>query len=457
MGKIDLFSSGAEKGLFWLGTDEKSKVRGELSWAPSVGVKLDLDGSFIKRWPAPIEKTTILGTLDNGHGISLLDSFLTTFGGHFAPNGPSSSYHVNGAVFGAHVGSVDQTGFYGFSANLVGLESWTGVRAFEVAMPKNAKKVAARVTFRRPKTFSVQVPALGGKVRIAHGFSQKWSGSDISLKHETRVLVVSKKPVSLQWTRDKLFFLRNLFSLLMGSPAEVLNVNLLGDRLRPRSQAWHQFPFVFNTLSDKPPAVPHIAEMPFPMPVIRSRLGVTMQTWWEIVEKHQSVLDLFFHVVENRRSFDRFQFLALMQALESFHRDQFGGQYASQSDFDVIRQAMIAAIPVGTAAPLRKKLSDGLRYSNEFSLRTRIKDVFTRIEAETIKLITNKSKKFVGEAVQARNDLTHLNKAALSVSYSHLMNLTRQAEALLRILILRELFAQDEAFIRKHLSGKRLR
>jgi hypothetical protein len=102
-------------------------------------------------------------------------------------------------------------------------------------------------------------------------------------------------------------------------------------------------------------------------------LDVVLQRWFSTYDAIVPVLDAFFASRSGLVSYVDTRFLLLVQALEAFHRRTQPRQFRlERSEFDLIVNQMVAACP-----PERKKwFRERLKYSNEVSLRRRLKDLF---------------------------------------------------------------------------------
>jgi hypothetical protein len=136
-------------------------------------------------------------------------------------------------------------------------------------------------------------------------------------------------------------------------------------------------------------------------------------------------------------------FLSLAQALESFHRRVYQGQFLPNEEYSSIKNALIEAIPAGIDAKLITKLKTMLQYGNELSLKSRLEYLFQGIREDHFdNLSGNKSpREFIRLLVDLRNYLTHYagKRPPILESTVEMYNLNRRLAALSTLLIFKYL------------------
>jgi len=103
--------------------------------------------------------------------------------------------------------------------------------------------------------------------------------------------------------------------------------------------------------------------------------------------------------------------LSLAQAIESYHRRLYGGEYMLCDDYKDVYDTLMDAIPDYVGNDHKQSLRGRIRYGNEFSFRTRLKKIFENLgENVTSTLIADKNS-FINKVVNMRNYLTHYDKS----------------------------------------------
>ena len=106
-----------------------------------------------------------------------------------------------------------------------------------------------------------------------------------------------------------------------------------------------------------------------------------LQKWFDSYGELSSALYLFLTALADRAMFINIRFALAIQALEVFHRRSAPGTIIPDEEHAVLQQALIAAIPAGTSAAMREKLKGTLSFSNEPSLRQRLRALIEEVEA----------------------------------------------------------------------------
>jgi hypothetical protein len=84
--------------------------------------------------------------------------------------------------------------------------------------------------------------------------------------------------------------------------------------------------------------------------------------------------DLYFGIIHSSNMYVDHKFLSLMQALETYHRRILGGNELSENHHNKRILEILTAVP----DQYRQWLEEKLKYSNELSLRKRMKELLGR-------------------------------------------------------------------------------
>lgn len=178
-------------------------------------------------------------------------------------------------------------------------------------------------------------------------------------------------------------------------------------------------------------------------------MSQVVNNWFVDTNIIRPVIDLFFGLLESDRSYDRFAFLGLAQALESFHRSTENGGYIDESThlkiwnrlFSSTPDNLYDAVPVEIRDDFRQALKQSSRYAYQYSLRKRLKELLASLDEPLQALVCEKPKDFVEKIVNERNYLTHLDKNSHEKRFDEtkLIPLIRRLRILLTILLLKRL------------------
>lgn len=138
-----------------------------------------------------------------------------------------------------------------------------------------------------------------------------------------------------------------------------------------------------------------------------------LKNYFKYADILESIYYLYLGELYNPHMYLENQFLSLIQSLESFHRLTFKGKYVSDNDYDVVKEALIKAIPESVDSDLKARLKEYFKYGNEFSLRKRLKELFNEYPEFSVIFTKNKNenkKDFIEKVVNTRNYLTHYDE-----------------------------------------------
>ncbi len=218
---------------------------------------------------------------------------------------------------------------------------------------------------------------------------------------------------SITTARTAIDRLTGLFSLLVGEsvyPKKIRLMLLTNSKLHPVD--------LFLSLRRRRVRLEHAHQMTFALSDILKDAPSLIRQWLTQEEKLRPVYNLLLSTVQAPDQYVQSTFLSLTQALESFHRIVYGGKYASEDDYNNVKDALERAIPADTSDHLKKKLMTMLHYGNQFSQRERLRGLFDVLGiALTEKLLgTEKQSHFISKVVDIRNHLTHHDQASESIA-----------------------------------------
>ncbi|MBN2019951.1 MAG: hypothetical protein JW749_06985 [Sedimentisphaerales bacterium] len=114
------------------------------------------------------------------------------------------------------------------------------------------------------------------------------------------------------------------------------------------------------------------------------------------------------------------RFLLLSQAVESYHRRFREGSYLPESDFkSKVLKPLYKVIPAQLNKSFRESLKNRLKYSNEYSLRKRIKDLIDE-NKNILERYFKIPKILANKIADARNHLTHFHQSTHETILSNL-------------------------------------
>ncbi len=193
-------------------------------------------------------------------------------------------------------------------------------------------------------------------------------------------------------------------------------------------------------------------------PQVQERIGPMLNRWLALFDNPdmRAVLDLYAAVTYSDL-YDTAEFLMLAQALEAYHTacGRFTGTAMPEGEFDALKQRARQALSPGDYAALRERFI----FANQKTHRTKLEEVIASAPAQARTLIDDVPE-FANVVKNLRNAYTHhVGPSAQRTRQEHdrrIPTLTRQAHALLEMLLLNEMGAPDCAFdkiVREHQSA----
>ena len=116
---------------------------------------------------------------------------------------------------------------------------------------------------------------------------------------------------------------------------------------------------IFYRLMNIPKAYKSLSpyNMLFTLTDISDRFETFLKNWFDKADLLEPFYNLYFGILYNPPTNPRPRFLSLIQAVESFHRRKFGGQYLTkEEDYNKIYNALKNAIPDNVESDLKERL-----------------------------------------------------------------------------------------------------
>jgi hypothetical protein len=159
----------------------------------------------------------------------------------------------------------------------------------------------------------------------------------------------------------------------------------------------------------------------------------TVAKWLDSSERFQFALDSIMSTKHESRMFIENRFLNILHAAESFHRTMQGGARMANEVFEGLLESYVKATP----DELQKWITGKLKFGNEPSLTSRLRQLAARSGGATRDLIGDRDRwSYVLSCV--RNELTHLGAGSRGFSGGDLFFLSESVYAVVRICMLLE-------------------
>jgi hypothetical protein len=398
------------------------RVGGRLRYDPQTGITLDLldvvrpvADFFAQQWA---HYPVLVGHLVNGPPFTLVDCAVdeTKLG---AAGFAQIQVVATQLLVGGHFLQFREALFEEMYVSLTLLSDWFGERSMSYPPPDSLNAASAPSL----AISSNQLPRIGfsplnGGPSLESHQNVKW----VLQEHHgsiTNNFALKSRPrniFGLDACMSEVFRLQSFFSLLCGLQLFCTGITL---KLREEGNRRQQPRVDYMSRLARPrnrthPPRPHIL---LPLPSVRAILPDLWCAWTANYELYRTAVELYSSTELFADQLLDFQLLAVMQALETLHRNRFGGTYLTEGEYKPVNEALRGAIPPNVSDDLRNALKAKLQYGNDYSLRKRLKELLRKLPQQTADLIHPNLAAFLDTAVSTRNFLTHRTAELEKVSY----------------------------------------
>jgi hypothetical protein len=397
------------RGFWWLPEDESKKVPGVLDFVADKEIKLELMGSFYES-PEQANKSEgpqffrIILVESEGVKYTLLKSqeaktkIIDSNGTAFYIQ---SSIHCGYIIKGIHFLSLEDIKFAQINVNFTYLEDWLNPRPFKWENMNTVKYVA-------PPERHIKIEKINSDVSIVSAQSTSNNFKTFSMSFKSFFIIKPKSESKvIEWYEDVIGCLGNFLTLVIGKPVYPLAI----EAFLPKNYKIDIYFALNNILLDKEI---HFSQMMISYNNLTSYLDKFLNNWFKYSDTLDPVYELFFGTYY-AQLYVHFYFLSLIQAIEAFHRRIYEdkGKYLFDVDYELLRISLTNSVPLkfpdgrNYPAGLRDALKNKIKYGNEYSLRTRLKQMSNDIWGPLDPLLYENKNKFNNYVVCTRNYLTH--------------------------------------------------
>jgi hypothetical protein len=436
----------------WFLPGSRRRVPGTFTWKNG-NATVELHGPLevLKGRAAPAEEHAVVhGNLYTGERATLLNAFDVTPRAMFSSQAKARpqrliSSHV---AVGAHLWH--ESKFSRLSAQVPGLEHWL-LRPWinpEVSRGQGGlPSVLIKANYPAPTSF----PIPGGKVLLSLDVrpDERQQGG-IAIFSMGRVTVVPDRAEPFEWLLEQLSRLTSLLTMMAGGP---ISTNCITVQ-QPGTEAEASV-----LISLRNAAVSILSsERQFFLSErsLEAAFEDLVSKWFECIESVDLPSRLAVDVLNSRGS-SYTDFLAVMQALEGFHRGRHYGCYMSAGDYQKVQAQLCGCIPTSIGSDHKAALKSRIRYGNEHSLDKRLNELVDELP-DSMRQVVIGAKRLPRLWIDTRNAYTHWEKAALrkAIDGRELHNANQRLRMLLRVSYLRLVGVPDSAIAGALRGGSRI-
>lgn len=283
------------------------------------------------------------------------------------------------------------------------LDDWFAADFLNIPPPQIQDKVVTvgysipedvRATFKDDDGAEISV-SIGINMPSVHSM-----GYEVHIRQQTEVNIYCNKMRHLDLYWKTLYVVQNFLSFVTLCAVHPLNIRLYPNvnSREYKSPLDIYTRLIFNKEKRKR-SHPRQALIPRNSNVID--INNVLQCWLSSAKTLQPVHELFFSILYTPRIYERLKFLTLIQALEAYHRRTIGGFERPIDEHKQREQEILLSAP----DQYRHWLKEKLQWSNELSLRKRLKDLWDKHSSLLEKHIRDGN--FLNKVIDIRNYLTH--------------------------------------------------
>lgn len=430
-----------KSGYFWLPSVPEKQIAGTITITDGGNIELKLvelldesinsinnsnDWTFAR----------IIGSVEELGYVTLEDCFYKkkthSFGGQ-----TTSIICVNKAFIGVQYGEKEEILLNSFRFSVEGIDEWVGISGINFTREDST----TFITYASPKQILLK---LSNDINLIIMFLYTLPGfssiKEAKITQKIYFKLVSEQDIPLE---DFISASHKIITLLCFAINEIVcleevvatshNINNEGSngqkRPVPITIYYSSVPYT-NTI---PKIIDH--KMLFKFRDIQQNAEQFFNNWFDAYNKYGSALNLYFSVKMKAHKYFENNFLALIQALESYHRRISDKTQMSEDEFNTLKEKLLEHCPEERKDWLKGKL----HYGNEVGLRTRLKGLINPLNEY---FGNEKEKKyFIESLVNTRNYLTHYDETLKSraIEGKDLYFICHKMEVIFQIYLLKML------------------
>ncbi len=428
------------RGYWWPAGAIGDPVSGTLTFVPGEPPKLRPIGSFKAPEDAfrSVSEPIIQGVTTNGKPITLYRCGEATSQISF-PGIMTTDYLAKVLLVGHHFERAEDIAFPLIEIKTTHLDAWTCRSGFSLKEDRSQSPPVLGVEYQKPPDITVTVGDFS--VTITQSFvAHVGHGPEQRLVKADAIRIAAREAVQLERLLDgPVHLLLNFLAFGIGRPVYATDLRAF------LTNAPEDDGISIYYATGQSGHAPMQREMLFLLPDVLDTLEDTLRRWLALPDMIAPVLDLYFATLYGEATmYQHHQFLSLAQALESYHREVYGGSLLPDEAFKAARDAFAASLSTDLAPEIRKTALD--RLNNEVTLAARLAHLISSAPRTVVERAIRQPDNFAALVRSTRNYFTHYDKRLLKKVPQgvELLNLVERMRWLLEGLLLRRLGLPDD-------------
>lgn len=390
-------------GIWWVPNNYENYIHGILKFNSEDGAYLELMGNILDY--EELQTDIILGKTANGKNITLYKCFYikkTLISSEIN----TSIVFANIVFEGVHFNRVEDIRFTELSCHYSNLDEWAWMKGINI-ISSSQDKIEISYDYPTPIKVEVSKDYTVALYAITQTPSYSIVQKEASIKQKIYIKLINKELNSFEEHSEKLNHIKNLVSLGVGGPISIIDFigkteenkeEFKGDTIYTKVKIYFATKYSTNAYKEILPP-----RMLFTFRDIKDDFDSVIKKWFNKKQNLGPVFDLYFGTIYNSDMYLEQKFLSLIQALESYHRRTKPNNEISPEKHEERIKIVIDSVDDN----YRKWIKTKLKYSNEPSLRNRLKELVEGCDT-LLNLPSGKKKKsFISKVYDTRNYLTH--------------------------------------------------
>jgi hypothetical protein len=390
----------------WRLPNSKKEISGDLRFSPKDGISLELNGSFRLDFLDQSNESLILGKTNKGN-ITLVEN-------RFQSSGHSNQitidvYNPRVIFLGKHFNSINDIRFREVTFRLFNLFDWCNIHGLRLNLSTLSK---FSVDYQEPPDVEFSLhEKCDGRIRFYSPLRTENPNNKINLSEECDISLVYKEKTHFKDILNDIFIFQKFITLSTFEQSYPLTIIFSDDDYFVQNEKFKKNLNIHciykNPLFDEKYEVRNSNESLIRFQDIREDFPKLIWNWFENYKKIEPPFILLMKYFYDRDTFSTEKFMDIVRGLETFHRMTSDKLKFSELEYNNKKRTILETVDLSEKDKLW--LNDLLNYSNELSLKNRLKDLINNHSNKYIQKKVVNIKRFCQSVVDTRNYNTHFD------------------------------------------------
>ncbi len=430
-------------GKWWIPENPEAKMKGRI-FTEGDRIRLKLGGRFRQEYENFIcfqpndSVQTINGITSDGKALTLIGCFPLEM--QFSQNRDTGQFceiqfQIDSLFIGFHFSSLNCISINSIRISYSNLSEFADLQSFRIKNSSDFQGYVIR--YKKPAeklTFTYNDIEIG--LVLSHNIPiTPFGKQQLSLKQEAFFQISNTRNMNWNDILEVIHRINMFFSFVMRTD---INTEEIGLTVNTDDSSKYLEYLDHRILQSKHDLTKNSQDMIFSLFTLNGRFCDVLKKWLTLCETMKPVIDRYYLEIKRETHYNIFSendFLNVITALEAFHRFTMDNYDTTKDEHSTRLNDIIGNTP----PEYRKWLQSKLQYSNEKSLRSRLRDIEDIINSEEYHVDYNKNT--ICNIVKQRNYFVHYSNkySRKDIDYNLLLDCYDVVRSVLLILILREL------------------